>query len=180
MIVQYNTGAALCFASDHALRHIRALLCALAGLIRSLPPSLTPNSTANSHCASLAKEALYYKKEAQDNEAGLAAMKAGGEGNVKQQEQVLGETLSMIPHSEALLKKNLEELSAMVQQQQQQEEEEETTGDGAGAESGSSGEWLTAAKKLLEENGMGSDGGDDGKAEEETTEVDGLDDGEAF
>ena len=150
-----------------------------------LAPSLTHNSTANSHFASLAKEALYYKKEAQDNEAGLAAMKAGGEGNVKQQEQVLGETLSMIPHSEALLKKNLEELSAMVQQQQQQQEEEEkTTGDGAdagaGAESGSSGEWLSAAKKLLEENGMGSDGGDDGKAEEETTEVDGLDDGEAF
>lgn len=120
---------------------------------------------------SLAKEALYYKKEAQDNEAKLSAMKSSGEGNAKQQEQVLEETLSMIPHSEALLKKNLEELAAMVEQQA----EEEAGADGAG------GEWLGAAKKLLEENGMGTDGGDDaGKAEEETTKVDDLEDGETF
>lgn len=125
---------------------------------------------------SLAKEALYYRKEAQDNEAKLTEMRSSGEGNVKQQEQVLEETLSMIPHSETLLKKNLEELAAMVvqwQQKQKEEEEEETTG----------GEWLSAAKKLLEENGMGSgDGGADaGKAgAEEATKVDDLADGEAF
>lgn len=91
-------------------------------------------------------------------------MKSSGEGNVKQMENVLEETLSMIPHSETLLKKNLEELSAMVLQQEEQEE--------AGG-----GEWLSAAKKLLEENGMGGHGGD---AEEETTKVDDLEDGEAF
>ena len=103
-------------------------------------------------------------------------MKSSGEGNCKQQEQVLEETLSMIPHSETLLKKNLEELSAMVLQQQQEAEEEE-----AGADADAGGEWLGAAKKLLEENGMGTDGGDDaGKAEEETTKVDDLEDGEAF
>ena len=95
-------------------------------------------------------------------------MKSSGEGNYKQQEQVLEETLSMIPHSETLLKKNLEELSAMVGQQQA---EEEAGADGAG------GEWLGAAKKLLEENGMGGNGGD---AEEESTKVDDLEDGEAF
>ena len=123
---------------------------------------------------SLAKEALYYKKEAQDNEAKLSAMKSSGEGNAKQQEQVLEETLSMIPHSEALLKKNLEELAAMVEQQAK----EEAGADGA---DGAGGEWLSAAKKLLEENGMGTDGGADaGKAEEETTKVDDLEDGEAF
>ena len=88
-------------------------------------------------------------------------MKSSGEGNVKQMENVLEETLSMIPHSETLLQKNLEELSAMVLQQQQ---------DGGG-------EWLSAAKKLLEEHGMGGDGGD---AEEETTKVDDLEEGEAF
>ena len=100
-------------------------------------------------------------------------MKSSGEGNVKQQEQVLEETLSMIPHSEASLKKNLEELSAMVLQQAEEEEEE------AGADADAGGEWLGAAKKLLEENGMGgSDGG--GAAEEETTKVDDLEDGEAF
>ena len=99
-------------------------------------------------------------------------MKSSGEGNVKQQEQVLEETLSMIPHSEASLKKNLEELSAMVLQQQQEAEEEE-----AGADEDAGGEWLGAAKKLLEENGMGGNGGD---AEEESTKVDDLEDGEAF
>ena len=118
----------------------------------------------NTLTCSLAKEALFYKKEAQDNEAKLAEMKSSGEGNVKQMENVLEETLSMIPHSETLLKKNLEELSAMVLQQQQDE-----------ADAG--GEWLSAAKKLLEENGMGGHGGD---AEEETTKVDDLEEGEAF
>ena len=98
-------------------------------------------------------------------------MKSSGEGNVKQQEQVLEETLSMIPHSEASLKKNLEELSAMVLQQAEEEEEE------AGADADAGGEWLGAAKKLLEENGMGGNGGD---AEEESTKVDDLEDGEAF
>ena len=39
------------------------------------------------------------------------------------------------------------------------------------------GEWLSAAKKLLGEHGMGGDGGD---AEEETTKVDDLQDDEAF
>ena len=120
----------------------------------------------NTLTCSLAKEALFYKKEAQDNEAKLAEMKSSGEGNVKQMENVLEETLSMIPHSETLLKKNLEELSAMVSQQEQHE---------AGADAG--GEWLSAAKKLLEENGMGGHGGD---AEEETTKVDDLEEGEAF
>lgn len=91
-------------------------------------------------------------------------MKSSGEGNVKQMENVLEETLSMIPHSETLLKKNLEELSAMVLQQQQDE-----------ADAG--GEWLSAAKKLLGEHGMGGHGGD---AEEETTKVDDLEEGEAF
>ena len=138
------------------------------------------NSTAPP--GSLAKEALYYKKEAHDNETKLAAMRTTGEGNVKQMEQVLEETLSMIPHSETLLKKNLEELSAMVLQQQGQEQEQEVAGadaaEGGGA-AGVHGEWLSAAKKLLEENGMG---GSEiaGKAEEETTKVDDLEEGEAF
>ena len=110
-------------------------------------------------------------------------MKSSGEGNVKQQEQVLEETLTMIPHSEALLKKNLDELSAMVLQLR--EEDACTT-----SSSTAGGEWLSAARKLLEENGMGSpDGGDDaGKVEEEqeqeqeeeATKVDDLADGEAF
>ena len=125
----------------------------------------------NTLTCSLAKEALFYKKEAQDNEAKLAEMKSSGEGNVKQMENVLEETLSMIPHSETLLKKNLEELSAMVVQQREKE-----AGEGGGDGDGG-GEWLSAAKKLLEEHGMGGDGGD---AEEETTKVDDLVDGEAF
>ena len=109
-------------------------------------------------------------------------MKSSGEGNAKQQEQVLEETLTMIPHSEALLKKNLDELSAMVLRLR---EEAACTSTGTGT----GGEWMSAARKLLEENGMGSDdGGDDaGKVEveeeaeeEEATKVDDLADGEAF
>ena len=111
-------------------------------------------------------------------------MKSSGEGNVKQQEQVLEETLTMIPHSEALLKKNLDELSVMVLQLREE--------DACSTSSTAGGEWLSAARKLLEENGMGSpDGGDDaGKVEEEqeqeqeqeeeATKVDDLADGEAF
>ena len=107
----------------------------------------------------LAKEAAYYKKEAAENETVLAAMKApdGPGGNVKQQEGVLAESLQMIPHSEAMLKKNLDELLGMGQ---------EADGDG---------EWTVAAKKLLAENGMGEDQGED-----ETTAVDDVKEGEAF
>ena len=86
-------------------------------------------------------------------------MKASAEGgNVKQQEGVLAESLQMIPHSEAMLRKNLDELLGMVQ--------EAGTGDG---------EWLAAARKLLAENGMGEDQGED-----ETTAVDDVKEGEAF
>ena len=88
----------------------------------------------------------------------------GAGGNVKQQEGVLAESLQMIPHSESMLKKNLDELLGLVQ--------EAASAGGAGS---GDGEWLAAARKLLSENGMGEDQGAD-----ETTAVDDVKEGEAF
>ena len=113
---------------------------------------------------------MYYKQEAQENEAKLTAMKASGEGNIKQQEGVLAESLQMIPHSETMLKKNLEELLTMVQ--------ETAAAADAGGDGGEGSEWLVAAKTLLAENGMGDDRAN--KGGEETTAVDDLKEGEAF
>ena len=93
----------------------------------------------------------------------------GEGGNVKQQEGVLAESLQMIPHSEAMLKKNLDELLGLVQ-------EAGTAGGGDGDDvDAGSGEWLAAARKILVENGMGEDQGAD-----ETTAVDDVKEGEAF
>ena len=92
----------------------------------------------------------------------------GAGGNVKQQEGVLAESLQMIPHSESMLKKNLDELLGLVQ------ETAAGGGDGDDVDAGS-GEWLAAARKLLAENGMGEDQGAD-----ETTAVDDVKEGEAF
>ena len=92
----------------------------------------------------------------------------GAGGNVKQQEGVLAESLQMIPHSESMLKKNLDELLGLVQ--------EAASGGGSGDDVDvGSGEWLAAARKLLAENGMGEDQGAD-----ETTAVDDVKEGEAF
>ena len=93
----------------------------------------------------------------------------GEGGNVKQQEGVLAESLQMIPHSEAMLKKNLDELLGMVQ-------EAAGAGDGSGDDGDvGSGEWLAAARKVLAENGMGED-----QEVDETTAVDDVKEGEAF
>jgi hypothetical protein len=164
----------------HSIRRCRfKLLCLYCSIAVSLYSALSfiPNTPTDSlqnelPCPyrklcfkRLAKEAQYYKTEAADNESKLAAMKESGEGNVRQQEQVLDETRSMIPHSESMLAKSLEELLALVQAQDSPTDEE--------------GEWLAAAKTVLKENGML---GDDEAAKEEAaaTKVDDIKDGEVF
>ena len=68
-------------------------------------------------CQRLAKEAAYYRKETEENEATLVKMRADATKDtydVKRFEQVLSESQMMIPHSHASLQRNLRELQEMV------------------------------------------------------------------
>lgn len=64
----------------------------------------------------LAKEAAYYVKETNENEAKLAKMKEEGKDfyDIKKFNEVLDESKMMIPDSEARLKRNVEELDILV------------------------------------------------------------------
>lgn len=115
-------------------------------------------------CQRLAKEAAYYRKETEENEATLVKMRADATKDtydVKRFEQVLSESQMMIPHSHASLQRNLRELQEMV-----------AAHDG---EIHSGGEALRLAMDVLEKE-TDRNGAEVGEA----TNVDDLKDGEAF
>ena len=64
----------------------------------------------------IAKEVDYYKKEVKENEDKLAAMKEQQKDpyDIKKFEEVLGESLMMVPDSENRLQKSLEDLAEFL------------------------------------------------------------------
>lgn len=128
---------------------------------------------------SLAKEAIYYKQELKENETKVRQMEKDGDvdGKLKQMRDVLAETAAIIPHSEANLRKNLEELDVLVKT---------FANGGDGGELAADNEWMVAAGAILAEHGLVRDDDTGGGAKqkgdeaEPATSVEGLADGEAF
>lgn len=88
----------------------------------------------------LAKEVSYYEKEVKENEDKLAKMKSDGKDpyDIKKFEEVLGESLMMIPDSQNRYNKSLDDLKEFIAAN-----EEELDGDGEG-------DWLETGKSLIE------------------------------
>jgi tubulin-specific chaperone A len=101
----------------------------------------------------------YYEKEVKENEEKLQEMKDAKKDpyDIKQFEQVLGESYMMIPDSKARFQLSLEELSLFIDGNPDLD-----------------GEWLSAARSILEENGISS------VTPAFETVVDDLEEGEAF
>ena len=120
-----------------------------------------PNKQTNR----LVKEAAYYQQEVKENEAKLQNMKDQQKDpyDIKKFEEVLGESYMMIPDSQKRLQKSLEDLSLFLDTQ---------SDDSSNPLDGS--EWLSTARELLEDNLKKED------KDVETTNVEGLEDGEAF
>jgi tubulin-specific chaperone A len=101
----------------------------------------------------------YYEKEVKENENKLQGMKENKKDayDIKKFEEVLGESYMMIPDSKARFQTSLEELSLFI--------------DG---NPGLQGEWISAAKSVLEEHGNSTN------TPASETNVDDLTEGEAF
>ena len=113
----------------------------------------------------MVKEVAYYQQEVKENEAKLQTMKDQQKDpyDIKKFEEVLGESYMMIPDSQKRLQKSLEDLSLFLDTQ---------SDDSSNPLDGS--EWLSTARELLEDNLKKED------KDVETTNVEGLEDGEAF
>ena len=88
----------------------------------------------------LLKEATYYKKEVEDNEITLEAMKSSGKDpyDIKQFEKVLAESYMMVPDSERRLKQSLEDLSCFLESCD-------------GATINRSSDWYATAQEIVQE-----------------------------
>lgn len=97
--------------------------------------------------------------EVKENEEKLEKMKEAKRDphDIKKFEEVLGESYMMVPDSKARFEKSLEDLSLYVERESKLE-----------------GEWLSAARSILEENAIAD------KAAKVETNVDDLKDGEPF
>lgn len=86
----------------------------------------------------LIKEANYYKEETKENEAKIAKMKEENKDkyDIKKFQEVLDESIMMIPDSENRMKKAAEDLEVFIANNSTLESEE----------------WLGKAKALLEES----------------------------
>ena len=128
------------------------------------PTKWIQNQT-NKQTNRLVKEAAYYQQEVKENEAKLQTMKDQQKDpyDIKKFEEVLGESYMMIPDSQKRLQKSLEDLSLFLDTQ---------SDDSSNPLDGS--EWLSTARELLEDNLKKED------KDVETTNVEGLEDGEAF
>ena len=128
------------------------------------PTKWIQNQT-NKQTNRLVKEAAYYQQEVKENEAKLQNMKDQQKDpyDIKKFEEVLGESYMMIPDSQKRLQKSLEDLSLFLDTQ---------SDDSSNPLDGS--EWLSTARELLEDNLKKED------KDVETTNVEGLEDGEAF
>jgi tubulin-specific chaperone A len=108
------------------------------------------------HLHRLVKEVAYYQQEVKENEAKLQTMKDKGKDpyDIKKFDEVLGESLMMIPDSKRRLKESLEDLGLFL----------DTT------ETLTDGEYLTKARNLLQK----------GPQEQTLEETQVEDDAEAF
>eukprot|EP00521_Asterionellopsis_glacialis_P000446 CAMPEP_0195252580 /NCGR_PEP_ID=MMETSP0706-20130129/3944_1 /TAXON_ID=33640 /ORGANISM="Asterionellopsis glacialis, Strain CCMP134" /LENGTH=136 /DNA_ID=CAMNT_0040304897 /DNA_START=30 /DNA_END=440 /DNA_ORIENTATION=+ len=116
-------------------------------------------------CQRLAKEAAYYKQEVHTNTEKLTKMKEDNQDpyDIKKFEEVLQESIMMVPDSQARLHQYVEDLSLFM----------ETHADELAVE----GEFYKAAQ-LLQQEHLSPDDKKDG--ENLTTNVDDLQDDEAF
>jgi tubulin-specific chaperone A len=107
----------------------------------------------------LAKEVAYYEKEVKENEKKLEGMKEDKKDayDIKKFEEVLGESYMMIPDSKARFQTSLEELSLFIDGNPDLQ-----------------GEWISAAKYMMEEHGISTN------TPASETNVDDLKEGEAF
>ena len=108
------------------------------------------------------KEAAYYKKEVQENERQLQQMKDDGKDphDIKKFQEVLDESLMMVPDSEQRLSRALQDLRDFVVSAEVVD---------------TKGEWYTKAQEILREHNVS---GNDCEIAE--TKVDDLAEGEAF
>jgi len=119
----------------------------------------------------LEKESSYYKKEVIENENKLAQMRNENRDpyDIKKFEEVLGESVMMVPDSQARFQKSLEELSLFF---------------GANSDDlNKETDWFYAAKNILVQNGFIQDDSDmiaDAEDDVVVTNVDQLNEGEAF
>ena len=130
------------------------------------PTKWIQNQT-NKQTNRLVKEAAYYQQEVKENEAKLQNMKDQQKDpyDIKKFEEVLGESYMMIPDSQKRLQKSLEDLSLFLDTQ---------SDDSSSSNPLDGSEWLSTARELLEDNLKKED------KDVETTNVEGLEDGEAF
>ncbi|XP_022188641.1 tubulin-specific chaperone A [Nilaparvata lugens] len=75
----------------------------------------------------LTKDKVMYEKEAEQQEAKIEKLKSKGEDefNIRKQEEVLQETLMMVPSSQRRLQKAFEELSNIVESEKDLAEDPE-------------------------------------------------------
>jgi tubulin-specific chaperone A len=102
-----------------------------------LPQRKTKKRSTRTHTR-LIKEANYYKEETKENEAKIAKMKEENKDkyDIKKFQEVLDESIMMIPDSENRMKKAAEDLEVFIANNSTLESEE----------------WLGKAKALLEES----------------------------
>mmetsp|Transcript_19131 Transcript_19131/g.27004 ORF Transcript_19131/g.27004 Transcript_19131/m.27004 type:complete len:137 (+) Transcript_19131:70-480(+) len=115
-------------------------------------------------CQRLVKEALYYEKEVETNQAKLNKMKedtSKDQYDIKKFDEVLQESIMMIPDSKARLLKSVEELSLFM--------------DTHSSELNADGEFYNTAQSVIQDHLPQSSTGDDA-----ITNVDDLKEGEAF
>eukprot|EP00934_Nitzschia_sp_Nitz4_P004439 Nitzschia sp. Nitz4//scaffold169_size48518//14313//14839//NITZ4_007067-RA/size48518-snap-gene-0.51-mRNA-1//1//CDS//3329538373//4429//frame0 len=126
-------------------------------------------------CQRLIKEVAYYHKEVEENQDILDKMKEDKKDpyDIKKFDEVLGESLMMIPDSQARLKQSLQDLATYI-------ESEEV------APLADKDEWWIKGKELLiQENVLGNSEsaatpGEGDKDDVVETNLDDLADGEAF
>ena len=121
---------------------------------------------ASPRACRLVKEVAFYEAEVKENEATLAQMKQDNKDpyDIKKFEEVLGESYMMIPDANARLKQSLEDLASFV------ESDEVATGY-------TENEWYAAAREVLAKE---ANRYDSGSKEVVETNVDDLQEGEAF
>ena len=136
------------------------------GSTTSIPPLPHKFVDTSLHRFRLIKEAAYYEREVQENEAKLDQMKKDNRDpyDIKKFEEVLGESYMMVPDSKGRLDRAIEDLSSFVES------------DEVGVLK--SGEWFEKAKDLLQSVNVEAENTPVDAIEE--TSLDDLKDGEAF